>query len=44
MTDRERINALVDQLASVQKQNDELKSYAEILEKLLGVVNLDNMD
>jgi hypothetical protein len=44
MTDRERIDALVDQLALVQKENNELKSYATILEKLLGVVHLDNLD
>lgn len=44
MTDRERIDALVDQLTIVQKDNKELKTYAEILEKLLGVVHLDNLD
>lgn len=44
MTDRERIDALVDQLTVVQKENKELKSYAEILEKLLGVIHLDNLD
>ena len=44
MTDRERIDALVDQLTVVQKENKELKTYAEILEKLLGVVHLDNLD
>ena len=44
MTDRERINALVDQLSVVQKENKDLKTYAEILEKLLGVVHLDNLD
>ena len=44
MTDRERIDALVDQLTVVQKENKELKSYAEILEKLLGVVHLDQLD
>ena len=44
MTDRERIDALVDQLTVVQKDNRELKAYAEILEKLLGVVHLDNLD
>jgi hypothetical protein len=44
MTDRERIDALVDQLTVVQKDNKDLKTYAEILEKLLGVVHLDNLD
>jgi hypothetical protein len=44
MTDRERINALVDQLSVIQKENKDLNTYAEILEKLLGVVHLDNLD
>jgi hypothetical protein len=44
MTDRERINALLDQLAKVQKENNELKTYTEILENLLGVMHLDNLD
>ena len=44
MTDRERINALVDHLTLVQKENKKLKSYTEILEKLLGVVYLDDLD
>lgn len=41
MTDRDRINALLDQMTSLQKENKDLKVYTEILEKMLGVVILD---
>lgn len=37
MTDRERIDALLDQLAKLQKENEELKAYSQLLEQLLGV-------
>ena len=36
MDDRDRMNTVLDQMASVQKENKELKAYIEILEKLLG--------
>lgn len=42
-TDRERINMLLDQMSKLQVENDALKDYAEILEKVLGVVHLDNI-
>lgn len=44
MTDRERIDALLDQMATLQVENKELKIYAQTLEKLLGVVNLEPLD
>jgi hypothetical protein len=44
MTDRERIDALVDHLTVVQQENKELKTYTEILESLLGVVHLESLD
>jgi hypothetical protein len=44
MTDRERINAVLDQLSKIQKENDELRTYIGILENLLGVMHLDNLD
>jgi hypothetical protein len=44
MTDRERINALLDQMSELQKQNKDLKTYTEILENLLGVVHLESLD
>lgn len=37
MDDRDRLNAVLDELAKAQKENKDLKSYTEILEKLLGV-------
>jgi len=43
-TDRERIDALLDQLSKLQIENDALKDYTEILERVLGVVNLDNIE
>jgi len=42
-TDRERINMLLDQMSKLQIENDALKDYAEILERVLGVVHLDNI-
>jgi len=44
MTDRERINAVLDQMIKLQIENDALKDYTEILERVLGVVNLDNIE
>jgi hypothetical protein len=37
MDDRDRLNLVLDQLAKAQKENKELNTYIEILEKLLGV-------
>lgn len=37
MDDRDRLNLVLDQLNAVQKENKDLKTYTEILEKLLGV-------
>ncbi len=42
-TDRERINMLLDQMSKLQVENDALKDYTEILERVLGVVHLDNI-
>lgn len=36
MDDRDRMNTILDQMATVQKENKELKQYVEMLEKLLG--------
>jgi|LauGreDrversion2_2_1035103.scaffolds.fasta_scaffold389561_2 hypothetical protein len=44
MTDRERIDALLDQMTRLQQENKELKTYTEILESLLGVVHLESLD
>lgn len=44
MTDRERIDALLEQMSKLQIENKELKIYAQMLEKLLGVVHLEPLD
>lgn len=37
LTDRERINFLLDEVARLQGLIDDLNAYAEVLENLLGV-------
>lgn len=41
MDDRARINALLDEMAKLQEENNTLRTYTELLEDLLGVVHLD---
>lgn len=42
MTDREKIDSMLDLMAKLQKENRELLTYIGILEKLLGVVHLED--